>query len=53
VEKRKAELEQGTTESATRKELSALKPIVDQFNFIDKVSNNIEKSSRELAAGAN
>lgn len=51
VERRKAELEQGTTESATRKQLSGFKPIVDQFNFIDKVSVNIEKLSKELGAG--
>jgi uncharacterized membrane protein YccC len=52
VEQRKAELEQGTMESATRKELSAFKPIADQFNFIDNVTINIEKLSKELAAGA-
>jgi hypothetical protein len=52
VEKRKAELDQGITESATRRQLSGFKPIVDQFNFIDKVSGNIERLSRELAAGS-
>jgi hypothetical protein len=51
VERRKAELDQGTMESATRRQLSAFKPIVDQFNFIDKVSGNIERLSRELASG--
>ena len=51
VERRKAELDQGTTESATRRQLSAFKPIVDQFNFIDKVSVNIEKLSKELGGG--
>lgn len=51
VERRRAELDQGMTESATRKQLSAFKPIVDQFNFIDKVSVNIEKLSKELGAG--
>jgi len=53
VERRKAELDQGTTESATRRQLSAFKPIVDQFNFIDTVSVNIEKLSKELGGGAN
>jgi len=52
VERRKAELDQGTTESPTRKQLSAFKPIVDQFNFIDKVSVNIEKLSKELGTGS-
>jgi hypothetical protein len=52
VEQRKAELEQGTMESATRKELSVFKPIADQFNFIDNVTINIEKLSKELTAGA-
>jgi len=51
VERRKAELDQGTVESATRRQLSGFKPIVDQFNFIDKVSDNIERLSRELGAG--
>ncbi|HVU56242.1 MAG TPA: FUSC family membrane protein [Puia sp.] len=51
VERRKAELEQGMMESATRKQLSGFKPIVDQFNFIDKVSVNIERLSKELGAG--
>jgi hypothetical protein len=51
VERRKSELDQGTMESATRKQLSAFKPIVDQFNFIDTVSVNIEKLSKELSGG--
>jgi len=51
VERRKAELDRGTIESATRKQLSGFKPIVDQFNFIDKVSVNIERLSKELGAG--
>lgn len=51
VERRKTELDQGTVESATRKQLSGFKPIVDQFNFIDKVSVNIERLSKELGAG--
>jgi hypothetical protein len=36
--------------SDTRSRLSELKPIVDQFNFIDKVSADIEKLSRELGS---
>jgi uncharacterized membrane protein YccC len=51
VEKRKTELGQGTMESSTRKQLSAFKPVVDQFNFIDKVSINIERLSKELGSG--
>ena len=48
---RKAELEKGIVDSETRKELSALKPIVDTFNFISKVSGNIERLSKELGSG--
>ncbi len=44
MQQRKAELDQGITESDTRKQLSKLKPIVDQFNFIDKVAADLGKS---------
>ena len=45
METRKEELNNAVTDSHTRRELSALKPIVDQFNFIDKVASDIEKLS--------
>ena len=48
---RKAELEKGVVDSETRQKLSALKPIVDTFNFISKVSGNIERLSKELGSG--
>ncbi|HVW60645.1 MAG TPA: FUSC family membrane protein [Puia sp.] len=49
---RKAELGRGIVDSDTRRRLSGLKPIVDQFNFIAKVSVNIERLSKELGSGA-
>ena len=52
VETRKAELGRGIIDSDTRQRLSGLKPIVDQFNFIAKVSVNIERFSKELGSGA-
>jgi hypothetical protein len=52
VETRKAELGRGIIDSDTRQRLSGLKPIVDQFNFIAKVSVNIERLSKELGSGA-
>ncbi|MHA4808247.1 FUSC family protein [Flavitalea flava] len=45
---RKTELDQGLIDTDTRRQLSAFKPIVDQFNFIANVSSDIEKLSREL-----
>jgi uncharacterized membrane protein YccC len=48
VQKRRTELEQGITDSDTRILLSGFKPIADQFNFIAKVSADIEKLSREI-----
>jgi uncharacterized membrane protein (TIGR01666 family) len=48
MQRRKAELEQGITDSHTRSELSGLKPIVDQFNFIGKVAADLEKLSESL-----
>ena len=50
IEQRKAELEQGITESETRKKLSWFKPVVDQFNFISKIAADLEKTSLALAA---
>jgi uncharacterized membrane protein (TIGR01666 family) len=48
TEQRKTELNQGITESETRKKLSALKPIADQFNFIIKIATDLEKLSANL-----
>jgi uncharacterized membrane protein (TIGR01666 family) len=44
TENRKKELQNGIMESETRKELSALKPIADQFNFIMNIATSLEKS---------
>ncbi|HEX9513536.1 MAG TPA: FUSC family membrane protein [Puia sp.] len=49
MNRRKAELEKGILESDTRRQLSGFKPVVDQFNFIAKVTADIEKLSLELA----
>jgi uncharacterized membrane protein (TIGR01666 family) len=49
VRDRQSELEQGITDSDTRIQLSALKPIADQFNFIAKVAADLEKLSQSLS----
>jgi hypothetical protein len=49
MDQRKAELSQGIIESDTRRQLSGFKPIVDQFNFIAKVTADIEKLSQTLS----
>lgn len=51
VIQRKIELEKGIIESDTRRQLSAFKPVVDQFNFIAKVTADIEKLSYALQPG--
>jgi uncharacterized membrane protein (TIGR01666 family) len=43
TEQRRAELKNGITESDTRKRLSELKPVADQFNFIIKIASDLEK----------
>jgi uncharacterized membrane protein (TIGR01666 family) len=43
IRERREELEKGITDGPTRRQLSAFKPIADQFNFIAKVSGDIEK----------
>jgi hypothetical protein len=43
LEKRKAELREGLIETETKKTLSEFKSIADQFNFISKISVDIEK----------
>jgi uncharacterized membrane protein YccC len=49
VATRKDELEHGIIESDTRKKLSSIKPITDQFNFIQKISIELGKVSASLA----
>jgi hypothetical protein len=49
MDQRKAELDRSVTaDSDTRLQLSEFKPIVDQFNFIAKVTAEIERLGREL-----
>jgi uncharacterized membrane protein (TIGR01666 family) len=48
MDQRKAELERGIMASDIRRQLSGFKPVVDQFNFIAKVTADIEKLSRSL-----
>ena len=48
VDQRKSELGKGEVDSPTRRRLADFKPIVDQFNFIAKVTANIERLSNEL-----
>ena len=43
VMKRKAELEQGIQDSPTRRQLTLVKSINDQFNFITKISEDLLK----------
>ncbi len=52
MDQRKVELEQGIIESDTRRQLTGFKPVVDQFNFIAKVTADIEKLSQTLSPGA-
>ncbi len=49
LQKRKMELENNIMESETRKKLSALKPVADQFNFIHKTASDLKRLSEELA----
>lgn len=48
TEQRRSELNKGTIESETRRKLSALKPIYDQYNFILKIASDLEKLSARL-----
>jgi len=48
LNKRREELKQGLTESETKRTLSEFKSIVDQFNFISKISSDIEKICMQL-----
>ena len=48
TENRKIELKKGITDSDLRKQLSRLKPVADQFNFILKIGTELEKLSVNL-----
>jgi hypothetical protein len=48
LNKRREELKQGLTESETKRTLSEFKSIVDQFNFISKISSDIRKICMQL-----
>jgi len=48
TEQRKEELNNNITVSNTRKKLSVIKPVADQFNFINKIANDLEKLSNNL-----
>ncbi len=45
TDQRKKELNEGINESDLRKQLSILKPVADQFNFIIKIATDLEKLS--------
>lgn len=51
VNQRKSELQAGIVESETRQVLSRIKPIADQFNFINKIAIDLEKLCRALQGG--
>jgi len=48
LETRRTELQQGITESETKKILSEIKPVADQFNFIANIATDIRKISLQL-----
>ena len=43
LEQRKTEVQNGQTETETRKTLSEFKSIADQFNFISQIAVDIKK----------
>ncbi len=45
LQTRRKELSEGITESDTKKQLSELKPLADQFNFIEKIAADIRKTT--------
>jgi uncharacterized membrane protein (TIGR01666 family) len=51
MNKRSQELASGSLETSTRKELSRLKSLSDQFEYINKISTELEKLSAKLIAG--
>jgi uncharacterized membrane protein YccC len=48
MDQRKSELDRGLIETDTRKKLSEIKPVADQFNYIYKIAVDIEKLCSEL-----
>ena len=46
LDKRKTEIEEGKFETTTKKSLLELKSVVDQFNFIYRIVNDISKTIR-------
>lgn len=51
MDKRLQELASGSLETSTRKEFSGLKSLVDQFEYINKISTELEKLSGKLVNG--
>jgi uncharacterized membrane protein (TIGR01666 family) len=51
LEKRKAELREGLLETETKRTLSEFKSIADQFNFISKISIDMEKVCGQMVNG--
>ncbi|MBS1656060.1 MAG: hypothetical protein JSU05_14505, partial [Bacteroidetes bacterium] len=49
LHKRKQELSEKLFDTETRKSLRELKPVVDQFNLISGVANDLKKVCKELA----
>lgn len=49
MEIRKKELQEGNWETATKKLLSELKSVVDQFNFIYKIVLDINKVCQTMS----
>jgi uncharacterized membrane protein (TIGR01666 family) len=48
MEQRQSELKRGETDTDTRKQLSAVKPLADQLNFIGKIAGDLEKLGQSL-----
>lgn len=48
LEKRKQELDQKQFHTETRKQLSELKPVVDQFNMISAIARDLKKICKEI-----
>ncbi|MGC4035470.1 MAG: FUSC family membrane protein [Chitinophagaceae bacterium] len=48
LEKRRHELDQKLFDTETRKLLGELKPVVDQFNLISSIAEDLKKTSKEI-----
>jgi uncharacterized membrane protein (TIGR01666 family) len=48
LEKRRQELDQKLFDTETRKLLGELKPVVDQFNLISSIAEDLKKATREI-----